>query len=64
MDIGHKHWTVSDGWIPLGDETVAFLDASGVRRSDCGATSRTRLRRLFWKMNERNGPSLSGEVNK
>jgi hypothetical protein len=29
MNIGHKHWTIADGWIPpLGDETVAFLNAS------------------------------------
>jgi hypothetical protein len=29
MNIGHKHWTIADGWIPpLGDETVAFLNVS------------------------------------
>ena len=29
MNIGHKHWTIAEGWIPpLGDETVAFLNVS------------------------------------
>jgi CRP/FNR family transcriptional regulator, cyclic AMP receptor protein len=29
MSIGHKHWTIANGWIPpLGDETVAFLNVS------------------------------------
>ena len=29
MNIGHKHWTIAEGWIsPLGDETVAFLNTS------------------------------------
>src|SRR5438876_936896 len=29
MNIGHKHWTIAEGRIPpLGDETVAFLNAS------------------------------------
>jgi hypothetical protein len=29
MNIGHKYWTIADGWIPpLGDETVAFLNVS------------------------------------
>ena len=29
MNTGHKHWTISHGWIPpLGDETVGFLNVS------------------------------------
>ena len=29
MNIGHKHWTIAEGWIPpLGDETVSFLNIS------------------------------------
>lgn len=29
MNIGHKHWTIAEGRIPpLGDATIAFLNAS------------------------------------
>ncbi len=29
MNIGHKHWTIGEGRIsPLGDATIAFLNAS------------------------------------
>ena len=29
MNIGHRHWTIAEGWIPpLGDETVGFLNVS------------------------------------
>lgn len=29
MNIGNKHWAMTEGWIsPLGDETVSFLNVS------------------------------------
>ena len=29
MNIGNKHWTIAEGWIPpLGDETAVFLNVS------------------------------------
>jgi hypothetical protein len=29
MNVGHKRWTLAEGWIPpLGDETLAFLNVS------------------------------------